>query len=373
MSNGQIAITLIPMVSGALSIAASSTIITKVLKSASKLKNPYNRLLIGLCLFDILVSICHVSSTLPIPKGTPGYWAALGNDTTCKIQGFLFLFSIVSTPLYNLALCIYFLCVIKYSMADERFSRVVEPYLHGVPILYGLGTAIYTLSIGYINPSSTLCWISPPDNPRGDDFGRNLAWIINGGPLFAIFLITVAIMCMIWWNVYKQEKTMERYRFQLTSGIETPRSEENASRSRNRVKSVQARAKWFFAAFIITYFPTLLFRIIGSTLPGGPSSVHISIVIMARMLLPLQGVFNICAHLQPQATSIQRENPEYWFVQALYVALVRLDVDLDRRHSLSRVSRRRSSRFRDLCLPSSFVGLLRRRFTGISERDERGI
>ena len=57
---GKIAIAIIPMVTGTLSISASSTIIAKVLQSQSKLTTPYNRLLIGLCVFDIKVSSCSV-------------------------------------------------------------------------------------------------------------------------------------------------------------------------------------------------------------------------------------------------------------------------------------------------------------------------
>lgn len=54
----------------------------------------------------------------------------------------------------------------------------------------------------------------------------------------------------------------------------------------------------------------------------------------------------MCAHLQPQVSSIQRENPGYWYIQALYAALVRLDTDLDDRDTATRNSRR-SSRIRD--------------------------
>ena len=155
----QIAITLIPMVTGTLSIIASTTIIAKVLQSRTKLSTPYNRLLMGLCVFDILVSTCHALSTLPVPKDRPGYWLALGNDTTCKAQGTLMVFSIIGAPVYNLAFCIYFLCVIKYNMTDERFQGLWEPYLHAFPILYGVGAATYTLAAGYINPDATMCKI----------------------------------------------------------------------------------------------------------------------------------------------------------------------------------------------------------------------
>ena len=63
MSEQQIATTIIPMVTGTLSIIASTTIIAKVLQSRTKFSTPYNRLLIGLCVFDIIVSACHAVST----------------------------------------------------------------------------------------------------------------------------------------------------------------------------------------------------------------------------------------------------------------------------------------------------------------------
>jgi hypothetical protein len=67
----------------------------------------------------------------------------------------------------------------------------------------------------------------------------------------------------------------------------------------------------------------------------------------------------MCAHLQPQAASIQRENPEYWYIQALYAALITLNTDLDSRASV-RV-RNPNSRLRESFGPSSRLGRLIRR------------
>ena len=327
------ALTFIPMVTGTLSIVASSIAITKVLQSETKLSNPYNRLLIGMCAFDIMGSSCHASSTLPIPKDTGWFWA-FGNDTTCQIQGYILLLSIVSTPFYNLALCIYFLCVIKYSMTDQRFRELLEPYLHGFPILYGLVTATYTLCIGYINPSKSMytCWVSPPFKVK---VKSQLGLIINALPWIAIFICIVATMGAIFWTVYQQEKTMQRYRFELNAGVDpslrnTPRSQAIEERSQNKINAVRSRATWFFGAYLISYTPISLYKI------------HVSFLILSRTLYPLQGVFNLCAHLQPQVGKIQGENPDYWYLRALYTALMRLDTDVDTRSS--GVSRRRSSR-----------------------------
>ena len=74
--------------------------------------------------------------------------------------------------------------------------------------------------------------------------------------------------------------------------------------------------------------------------------MHISIIIIARALYPMQVVFNMCAHVQPRVASIKRGYPEYWYIQALYAALMRLDNDLDNRASGSTRSRRSLNRAR---------------------------
>ena len=350
----QIVITIIPMVTGTLSIVASSTIISKVLKSQSRLTTPYNRLLVGLCTFDIIASICHAFSTLPIPRGSPDHWLALGDKATCSIQGTLMVFAQVGTPFYNVGLCIYFLCVVKYNMTDERFRKLWEAFLHAFPILYGLITSIGTFIAGYINPSFAMCYIySSTDDPKEIKNAQRLMWIINGVPVTLIFILINAIMASILYTVYRQERTMERYRFQVTSGIvqstrnSIRRSSEISSRSRRRLDAVKSRAICFFAAYMITFLPTLVFQSLASRdEEGGFSNVPFAISIAARTFLPLQGVFNLCAHLQPQVKSIKSDNPRYWYFRALYVALSKLDVDLDNRVAArgAGTRRRRASR-----------------------------
>ena len=298
------------------------------------------------------------NTTLPVPKDRPGYWLALGNDTTCRIQGALMVFSFISTPLYNLALCIYFLCVIRYNMTDERFGQLWEPYLHALPILYAIGAATYTLAAGYINPTTTMCWISSASNPlESKNSPPRVEYIIIGGPIFVIFILIIFIMLSILWTVRKQERTMERYRFQLSSGLQSRRSirsEQNASRTRRRVKAAESRAILFSAAYIITYAPTLISRILSSTLAF--QNVPFFFVAAARFFLPLQGVLNMFVHLHPQVKNIQREHPQYWYIRALGTALINLDSELDSRRGRGVIAtRRRSRHLRDTvsALPAS--------------------
>ena len=73
-------------------------------------------------------------------------------------------------------------------MTDQRFRNILEPYLHGFPIMawsfmrYPLDTLIH-LQHCVGSP--------PPDNLRGGDFSERLLWIINGGSWPYAALITL--------------------------------------------------------------------------------------------------------------------------------------------------------------------------------------
>ena len=210
-------------ISGTLSLLASTTIIRKVATSTDRLKSPYARIVFGLCTSDIFVSIANATSTFLTPSGTS--WMSVGNEATCTIQGFFSLMGSVSTPFYNLSLCIFYLCVVKYSMRGTRFRHEIEPYLHAIPIVWSLFIAIYAASAGLINPGNgAICHLgSYPTNchldedipcERGENIQR-IRWIFNGVPILLIFIGIFGVMIKLGLNVRRQEKIMESYSFRL--------------------------------------------------------------------------------------------------------------------------------------------------------------
>jgi hypothetical protein len=79
-----------------------------------------------------------------IPKGTVGQfgpvYGASGNHGTCAASGFLTQF-IVSSPLYNATLAFYYLLMVRYNWKERDLVKI-EPIIHGIPLCFGLGTAI---------------------------------------------------------------------------------------------------------------------------------------------------------------------------------------------------------------------------------------
>ena len=82
----------LPMVSGFISFVASSTMITRILMSKTKLNKPNRRIIFVMSLLDLLAAISTLASGMPSPKGTT--ILAIGNQTTCSLQGFLTLVGI---------------------------------------------------------------------------------------------------------------------------------------------------------------------------------------------------------------------------------------------------------------------------------------
>jgi hypothetical protein len=210
-------------ISGSLSVIASSIIVFKITTSTDRLNSPYARILFGLCVSDIFVSLGNATSTFLSPSGTA--WNAVGNEATCTAQGFFSLLGSVSTPFYNLALCIYYLCVVKYSMRSPQFRRKVEPYLHAIPISWSLFIAIYAAAAGLINKGngSTCHLAAYPKNchidedvtcERGENI-RQIQGMFNGLPTSLIIIAVFGVMIKLGLDVRRQERTMEAYSFRL--------------------------------------------------------------------------------------------------------------------------------------------------------------
>ena len=136
-------ISILPMFTGTLSLFGSATVIYIISRSHAGLKTTYHRLVFGMASTDILQSLCQAFSTLPVPKGTIGIMYAMGTDTTCNIQGFIQVFSCISTLTYLCGLTGYFLLAIKFEVSDEMIEKWYEPIIHFYTIGFSLANSIF--------------------------------------------------------------------------------------------------------------------------------------------------------------------------------------------------------------------------------------
>ena len=123
-------------------------IIVVLLRSPKKLKSLYRRLVFGLSCMDIVHSLTYVAGGLPVPNDA-GSWHstnAIGNVTTCNIQGFMNYTGLMGSLCYACMLRIYFTLVIVYSKNDNLIKKSVEPFFHTFSILIPLGLGIFLMA-----------------------------------------------------------------------------------------------------------------------------------------------------------------------------------------------------------------------------------
>ena len=158
----QVALAIVPKITGSLSIMGSSYIIfdcVRGLRSGKRDRNTYRRLMVGISVVDITMSICFFLSTWPMPRGTPFTYGARGNTQTCTAQGFFAQIG-VSSVMYTVSLSTYYLLVIRYGWPESRIVKV-EPFLHAIPLVFGFATMIAGLPLQLYNYGLWDCWIAP--------------------------------------------------------------------------------------------------------------------------------------------------------------------------------------------------------------------
>ena len=313
--------------SGIISSLASIAIIAMILRSNKKLSTIYHRLVFGLSISDIIHSSAVSLFSLPMPSDNPYAYIALGNKTTCQVQGlFIYQGSIVS-PGYNAGLCIFFLLKVRYRVHDTVITRKVEPFLHTVPFFLYLVTATYQILKGNINPAFAVCYVSdyPPgcsnqddvDCEHGENFRQNWAWYC-----FVMFhvitpVIIISSMGTIFLTVRNQERRIARYgrgSLQLEEGDNVEMSP--------YVKKVMYRGLAYSGAWFITFLFPIINNFLYVTKNAAPS-------FLLRCLIAFFGTFqgftNFLVFIYPKVMKVKRQQPDTSLLRAFFLALISKD------------------------------------------------
>lgn len=309
----------------------------------------------GISIVDVILSSAMSLTSLPAPKETPNIWKGLGSQLTCDTQGFFFMLGASTGPMYFLSLQLYYLCVIKYDLSLD-YIKTIEPYFHGVPIIFGLVSAIIPLSTGSINAGTSWCWIQaiPMGCQSDEDIecnrGTNAAlqrWVFVGGPMLLILVLTCIVMWMIYDSVRKLDQTNASYDFRNISGNNSPnrRVKEDMSSARASIhssilpavrgmlrfststprlaaryrRSRNARQRIF--QYFVAYLLTISFPIVNVSIAmaiGGPVNF---LEILQYIFYPLQGFFNIVVFILPSVMRLQERHSEMYLPRVVITAI----------------------------------------------------
>jgi hypothetical protein len=110
---------------------------------------------------DLMSSLAISMGPVPIPQkyNIPH---SFGTQATCTLQGFMVVMNNV-THYYAVAVSIYFLLIIRYKLPDRWIATYVEPFMHGVSIIWAYAVAFMALAFDVYNPVATenICVIDP--------------------------------------------------------------------------------------------------------------------------------------------------------------------------------------------------------------------
>jgi hypothetical protein len=303
-----------------LSLLGSSAMLYVISRSKDKLSTTLNRLLVGLCVADIIFSFPMLFSKLIIKledrelidaDGVIDSYSVPGttNWAACRTQGFFIYVGGHVSVCYNICLCIYYVCVIKLNYSNTKIKKKIEPFLHAIPWSYAITTVIGALATKSINPGDGFCFNYEyrPQDCYSDDCVRGLhAWIFDLADiiiLYVTFIVIILMMTIIYLKVWRQERRMKNAGYRSTNTARAAGKEanmiagrQNQAQSNNSVnmslrqnitnsRKVLNQGLAYAGAFLVTWF----FYIVSITVTvagGDPKSV---IFLLSTFFVPLQG------------------------------------------------------------------------------------
>ena len=308
-----------PRFSGSLSAIASSLILVAILKSDTKMKTVYHRIMFFMSCADISGSIAMALTTIPMPQHMSQEimdidrylifyeeWAGmkLGNTQTCEAQGFFYSFGVLSMYAYNAMMCIYYVCAIVFGMKEARIIKFVEPFLHLFAFTLGFGPAVFGLANNLYNPSGWETWCAII--PIGCNYNNEQESTCIRGMKAAdagytkVFLLLVALMAfiiltsllMIIVKVIKVDRTLRLHYTSLHTRIHGDFLAQHPFAA--RVHQHQSNTKVILIqclCYIFAFVLTLIFPAIPDS-RHNPKTVKKYVHYLELVFMPLQGFFN---------------------------------------------------------------------------------
>ena len=341
----QVALALIPKFAAALSIFGSGYITYDIILRRNKRneltggvrtpRSTYHRLMVGMSICDIMMSGGIFMSTWPMPRDVPNVAWNVGSTQTCTVQGFFEQFG-VSTVMYSASLSIHYLISIRSGrFKSQTKMRKIEPYLHAVPLLFGLITAVTSLALKLFNYGLWDCWIAA--SPIGcEESWRNngsttcvrgnnaslYQWLFDLIPKWTSILIVTINMVLVYIHVRKQEllslhwserssglrSNANAVTVSQRSSLSTSEDGRNQSASTRRrsisfSKQIASQSYLYVGALWITWLPVIILR--GVQLSSGVT--YYWLLVWVALSIPMHGWWNLLVYLRPRFVQKRRE------------------------------------------------------------------
>ena len=256
----------------------SGLIIISILRKPNSRFTTYHQLVLGISAFDMISSIAYMLVGVMAPYEA-GFYLSRGNETTCKMQGFMIQLGQTASMFYNLCLSLYFFTVIMLSWRED-FLRKILVGAHFCVIAIGLGLSIG--AIPYYEAQFGVCGILPP--LTASQWQVSLFYTV---PVSVVLIVLTAVTISICYRVYSQHARVSRWRTDKRASV---------------TRKVFWQSAWYVSAFYVTLPFVLLSFYVKFKSPR-----YFWIYIVTAILAPLQGLMNALIYFQRS-----RDFRSYW-------------------------------------------------------------
>ena len=194
-----------------------------------------------------------------------GFYQSLGNDTTCKLQGFMIQLGQTSM-FYNLCLSLYFLLVVCFNW-KERQIKIWKWVVHGAVLTVGFGMAFGALP--FVGAQFGVCGILPP--LTADQWQVSLFYTVPVCIVLFVLTVVTVVICLF---VYKKHRRVRKWVVR-------------SNRKLSLTRKVFWQSVWYVMAFYLT-LPCVLVTFYVDF----KTQHHFWLLVVAAVLAPLQGLMN---------------------------------------------------------------------------------
>jgi hypothetical protein len=220
-------------------------IISSVLRSKQNRENVQQRILFCMSILDFLVALFKITGKLWTPET---YLASgVGNQTSCRVSGFMNIFFPWASAIYNCSLATYYLLVIKCNWGPRRIKEI-EKYLHIIPLTAGLSFAMAAAFVDAINPHAGVHCALIPNFQKSPEHWKGALRVLAATSIGLIIIMVYNFLSMV--VIYNHVRRVERKSNRWGSLGASANSNTTATRTRK----VATQCILFTLAMLIPYF-----------------------------------------------------------------------------------------------------------------------
>jgi hypothetical protein len=292
--------------------------------------SPYQRIILGVSLSDISLSLALLSGPFLVPADAPKAEWGQGNVFTCRLNGLLFVLGSMSTSMYMFFLCYFCLYKVSKNMTDEVFSKKIEWKFHAFILATNVIVGVAALVTKTLNSSDRANFCVFEAVPSGcrlnpEKYGACDEDILRSADIL-VFLVSFAlnllcflgiIICMAKISCYVIKRSASEKDSNFPS-LRPTTSRPDAARNQSLGAKIIVHRRQILvqsSLYVLAYFTTNLCPwIIIIVVIITKNDVGQVVVLFASILYPLGGLFNILVYTRPKVIGLRMKQPELsWF------------------------------------------------------------